>query len=81
MPLVDRIERRVSTTFMLMSYRGRVTLNNSLLTSILTFNMCSIQLNPMILEHIEKIRRHCFEVKKIEEGEEMPFSDILGDVI
>jgi hypothetical protein len=24
----------------------------------------------MILEHIEKIRRHCFEVKKTKEGEE-----------
>jgi hypothetical protein len=39
MPLVDRIERRVSATFMLMSYSGRVTLINSLLTSIATFPM------------------------------------------
>jgi hypothetical protein len=70
MPLVDRIERRVSATFMLMSYSGRVTLINSLLTSIATFTMCSIQLNPKILEHIEKIRRHCLWVKKLEDGEE-----------
>jgi hypothetical protein len=53
MPLVDRIERRVSATFMLMSYSGRVSLINSLLTSITTFSMCSIQLHPKILEHIE----------------------------
>jgi hypothetical protein len=70
MPLVDRIERRVSATFMLMSYSGRVTLINSLLTSIATFTMCSIQLNPKILEHIEKIRRHCLWVKKLDDGEE-----------
>jgi hypothetical protein len=70
MPLVDRIERRVSPTFMLMSYSGRVTLINSLLTSIATFTMCSIQLNPKILEHIEKIRRHCLWVKKLDDGEE-----------
>jgi hypothetical protein len=70
MPLVDRIERRVSATFMLMSYSGKVTLINSLLTSIATFTMCSIQLDPKILEHIEKIRRHCLWVKKNEEGEE-----------
>jgi retron-type reverse transcriptase len=42
MPLVDRIERRVSANFILMSYSGRVTLINSLLTSIATFTMCSI---------------------------------------
>jgi hypothetical protein len=46
MPLVDRIERRVSTTSMLMSYSGKVSLINSLLTSIATFTMCSIQLHP-----------------------------------
>jgi hypothetical protein len=74
MPLVDRIERRVSATFMLMSYSGRVTLINSLLTSIATFTMCSIQLNPKILEHIEKIRRHCLWVKKLEDGEEKCYS-------
>jgi hypothetical protein len=70
MPLVDKIERRVSATFMLMSYSGRVTLINSLLTSIATFIMCSTQLNPKILEHIKKIRRHCLWVKKLEDGEE-----------
>jgi hypothetical protein len=68
-PLV-RIERRVSATFMLMSYSGRVTLINSLLTSIATFTMCSLQLHPRILEHIEKIRSHCLWLKKNEEGEE-----------
>jgi hypothetical protein len=70
MPLVDRIERRVSATFMLMSYSGKVSQINSLLTSIATFTMCSIQLHPKILEHIEKIRRHCLWTKKNEEGEE-----------
>jgi hypothetical protein len=74
MPLVDRIERRVSANFMLMSYSGKVALINSLLTSIATFTMCSIQLNPKILEHIEKIIRHCLWVKKNEEGEEKCYS-------
>jgi hypothetical protein len=74
MPLVDRIERRVSANFMLMSYSGKGALINSLLTSIATFTMCSIQLNPKILEHIEKIIRHCLWVKKNEEGEEKCYS-------
>jgi hypothetical protein len=70
LPLVDRIERRVCTTFMFMSYSGKVSLINSLLTSIATFTTCSIQLHPKILEHIEKIRRHCLWVKKNQEGEQ-----------
>jgi hypothetical protein len=43
---------------------------NSLLSSIATFSMCSIQLHPKFLEHIEKIRRHCLWLKKNDEGEE-----------
>jgi hypothetical protein len=81
LPLVDRIERRVSATFMLMSYSGKVSLINSLLTSIATFTMCSIQLNPKILEHIEKIRRHCLWVKKNEEGEERCYSLAAWDMV
>jgi hypothetical protein len=69
MPLVDRIERRVSATFLMMNYSGRVTVVNSLLTSIANFTMCSIHINPKILEHVEKIRRHCLWNKKTEDGE------------
>jgi hypothetical protein len=77
---VDKIERRVLETFMIMSYTGRVSLINSLLTSIATFTTCSIELNPKILEHIEKIRRHCLWVNKIEEGEEiMSLIGFMGD--
>jgi hypothetical protein len=81
MPLVDRIERRVSATYMLMSYSGKVSLINSLLTSIATFTMCSIQLHPRILEHIEKIRRHCLWTKKNEEGEEKCHSLEAWDMV
>jgi hypothetical protein len=31
--------------------------------------MCTIELNPQILEHIDKIRRHCLWSKNTEEGE------------
>jgi hypothetical protein len=69
MPLVDRIERKVSATFLMMNYSGRVTVVNSLLTSIANFTMCSIHINPKILEHVEKIRRHCLWNKKTNDGE------------
>jgi hypothetical protein len=69
MPLVDRIERKVSATFLMMNYSVRVTVVNSLLTSIANFTMCSIHINPKILEHVEKIRRHCLWNKKTDDGE------------
>jgi hypothetical protein len=31
--------------------------------------MCSIQLNPKILEHVEKNRKHCLWNKKTDDGE------------
>ena len=55
MPLVDRIERAISANFMMMSYSGRVTMINTLLTSIATFLMCALKMPPKILEHIAKI--------------------------
>ena len=64
MPLVDRIERAMSANFMMMSYSGHVTVINTLLTSIATFSMCALKLPTKILEHIDKIRRHCLWNKK-----------------
>jgi hypothetical protein len=68
MPLVDMIERKMSASYMMMAYSGRVTVINSLLTSIAMFAMSSLHIPPKILEHIEKLRRHCLWKKK-EEGE------------
>jgi hypothetical protein len=53
----------------MVTYSGRVTVVNSLLTSIANFTMCLIQINPKILEHVEKIQRHCSWNKKSEDGE------------
>ena len=69
LPLVDRIERAMSANFMMMVYSGRITVINSLLTSIATYTMCAIKLPPKILENIDKIRRHCLWNKKTEDRE------------
>ena len=69
MPLVDRIERKLSANFMMMAYSGRVTLINSLLTSIAMFTMCSIKVPPKILLHIDKISRNYLWNKKTDDGE------------
>jgi hypothetical protein len=69
MPFVDRIERKGSATYLMMTYSGRVTVVDSLLTSIANFTMCCIHINPNFLEHVEKIRRHCLRNKKTYDGE------------
>ena len=69
MPLVDRIERAMTTNFLMMSYSGRVTVINTMLTSISTFTMCPLKVPPKILAHIDKIRRHFLWNKKTEDGE------------
>jgi hypothetical protein len=67
MPLVDMNERKMSASYMMMAYSGRVTVINSLLTSIAMFAMSSLHIPPKILEHIEKLRRHCLWKKKRKE--------------
>ena len=55
MPMVGRIERILTANFMMMmSYSGRVSVINSLLTYVATFTVCAI----------DKIRRHCLWDKK-----------------
>ena len=69
MPLVDRIERKMTANFMMMSYSGRVSVINSPLTSVATFSMCALKLPSKVLDHINKIRRHCLWNKKTEDGD------------
>jgi hypothetical protein len=64
LPLVDRIERRVSTTTLVMSHAGKLTYVNAILTSIATYAMCTTEINPKIMGHIEKIRRRVVWSKK-----------------
>jgi hypothetical protein len=64
MPLVCKIERKVTSSFTLMSYNGRVSCINSFLTSIAAYALCAIKVNPKTMEHCEKIMRHCLWNKK-----------------
>lgn len=43
-PLVDRVERRLSATTALLSYGDRLTIVNSVLSSLPTYYMCSLTL-------------------------------------
>jgi hypothetical protein len=59
MPMVTRIERRLVNTLNFLTQAGKLQLVNSVLSSIVTFYMCSIKLPIEILNQIDKYRRHC----------------------
>ncbi len=58
-PLVDRIERRLTSNSMFLPYGGRLTLVNSVLSAIPTYYMCSLQLPVTVIEAIDKAMKNC----------------------
>lgn len=58
-PLVDRVERRLSTTIALLSYGDRLTIVNAVLSSLPTYYMCFLSLPKSVIESIDRARRHC----------------------
>lgn len=69
MPLVGRVERKLSSTLCMSSYGARLTLVDSVLTSTAVYAMCSIRIPPKILDHLDKLRRLCLWRKKTDTGE------------
>ncbi|XP_073358095.1 uncharacterized protein [Aegilops tauschii subsp. strangulata] len=68
MPLVHGVERKMSTTLSLLSSGAKLTLVNSVVTSMLIYAMCTIKLRPKVIEHLDKLRRYCLWAKDIEDG-------------
>lgn len=69
LPLVDRIERRLSSTCNLLCHASRITLVNSLVTSMVNFAMSTLQLHPKFIEYFDKVRRRCIWTKKSDQGD------------
>ena len=59
MPLVDRIERKLTSTSMWLSFGGRLQLINSALSSLISYTMCVIKIPDKILDLFDRARRHC----------------------
>jgi hypothetical protein len=59
-PLVQRIERRLTSTSNFLTQVGRLEMVNSVLSSLTTFYMGKIKLPPIVVEQIDKYRKHCF---------------------
>ena len=68
MPRVTSVERRVSVASNLLDYGSKLTYVNSVVSSLMVYAMCSIRIPPKVVEHLDKIRRHCFWSKKMEDG-------------
>mgnify|MGYP002413836659 FL=1 len=68
-PLVCRVERRLSATLNMISYGGKLSLLNSVITSLIIFALCTLKLPASIIELLDKIRRKCLWTKKPENGD------------
>jgi hypothetical protein len=59
MSLVDRLERHLTASSSFLAYGGRLRLIRSCLSSMLIFFMCSIDIPPGIIKHLNRIIGHC----------------------
>jgi len=54
MPLMDRTERRLTSTSAFLTQAGRLQLVNSVLSSLPTYAMCSLKISVVVLEFIDR---------------------------
>jgi hypothetical protein len=59
MPLMDKTERRLTSISAFLTQAGRLQLVNSVLSSLLTYAMCSLKILVAVLDFIDRARRHC----------------------
>jgi hypothetical protein len=57
--LMNKVERRLTATSNFLTHAGRLQLVNSVLSSLPTYAMCSLQLPVTVLKHIDRARKHC----------------------
>ena len=59
MPLVDRIERKLTASSSFLAYGGRLQLISSCLSSMPVYFLCSLKLPAGIIKSIDRILRQC----------------------
>lgn len=58
-PIMTKIERRLTTTSTFLTHAGRLQLVNSVLSSLPTYAMCTLEVPVAVIEYIDRARRHC----------------------
>jgi hypothetical protein len=59
LPLIHRIEKRLSCTSALLSQAGRLELVNSVFSALPTFLMCTLKIPVTTVKKIDSYRKHC----------------------
>lgn len=67
MPMVSLVEHRLPAAVSLLDYGSKLTLVNSVVTSLAIYAMCAIKIHPRIIEHIDKLRRSYLWRRKMED--------------
>ena len=58
-PLMNKVERRLTATSSMLSHAGRLELTNSVISPLLTYAMCTLQIPVAVIEYFDRARRHC----------------------
>jgi hypothetical protein len=58
-PLINRAERQLPSIASMLTYASKLQLVNSVLSSLPTFTMCSIDVPVAVLEYFNRARRNC----------------------
>jgi hypothetical protein len=57
-PLMNRVERQLTSISNILTYVGKLQLVNSILSSLPTYTMCSISVPVEVHEYVDRARRH-----------------------
>jgi hypothetical protein len=58
-PLMNRVERQLTSISSMLTQAGNLQLVNSVISSLPTFFMCSVQVLVAVHEYVDRDRRHC----------------------
>jgi hypothetical protein len=58
-PLMNRVERQLTSISNMLTYAGKLQLVNSVLSSLPTYTICSISVPVEAHEYVDRARRHC----------------------
>jgi hypothetical protein len=59
LPLVHKVERRLTSTSALLSQAGKLEMVNSVLSSTMVYHCCTIKLHKTVIKQLDKYRKHC----------------------
>jgi hypothetical protein len=59
LPLISKYERRLQATSMFLSQAGRLQMTNAVVTALPMYHMGTYLLPKIVIEHVDKYRKHC----------------------